>query len=312
MKSLKVVIGIPTYKRPLGLKKLLDSIALQDVDFMLTIVVADNEGDQGQGLKVVEETINSGYPFDLHAIPVNDRGISQVRNALIEYGFHQLHADNLAMIDDDEWVEKQWISELVKVQIQTGADVVGGSVAPEFEGGRPEWAQNLNIYYQTDSNESGPVELVQGTTNVLLNRGVVTKYPSERFDEFYSLVGGGDKEFFTRLKRRGATFAFSHLAQAHELFGASRMTKEWAIERAYRIGAGDMRIIMKNRPGLSTTVGELAKLLGAIFTSGLLLVVLRPFSSKYMAARLKLARQIGKISAIGGRQKEVYSKVHGG
>lgn len=312
MDSIRVVIGIPTYKRPIGLARLLDSVAKQKAVFKPIVVVADNEGDAGTGLQVVEKTKSAGYPFELHAIAVNERGISQARNALLSYGFETLDATHLAMIDDDEWVEPQWIAEFVKVQQQTSADVVGGSVSPEFETQRPEWAKGLHIYYESNPGFSGPISLVQGTTNVMLARSIVENYPSERFDTFYSLVGGGDKEFFTRIKRLGATFAFAHKAQSHELFAASRLTKKWALERAYRIGAGDMRIIKQQKPGFIVWAVELSKLLFASVFSAIAAVAFIAIPHKHMKARLKFVRQLGKISAFFGKQKAVYSRVHGG
>ncbi|WP_434931612.1 glycosyltransferase family 2 protein [Shewanella sp. HL-SH5] len=311
MKSLNVVIGIPTFKRPQGVRRLLESVARQAADFDITVLVADNEGDKGIGLTTVQQILAEGYPLPLKAIAVNERGISQVRNALMHEAFGIMQADLLAMIDDDEWVEPQWIASLVKIQLQTNADVVGGSVAPEFEVAPPAWAKGLHIYYQSDSTYSGTVNLIDGTTNVLLSRHIVDAYPEELFDPFYSLVGGGDKEFFTRIKRRGATFAFAHEAQAHEIFGASRLTKKWAIERAYRIGAGDIRIISKNNSSLLVWLKELVKFLAAIAVSSVALILLAAIPHKRMKVRLKLARQMGKLSAIFGEQKKVYSNVHG-
>ncbi|MGP9801293.1 glycosyltransferase family 2 protein [Rheinheimera sp. NSM] len=311
MSQLKVVIGIPTFKRPQGVRRLLESISKQVAGFEPVVLVADNEGDGGVGLVTVQQIMAEGYPLPLKAIAVNERGISQVRNALMHEAFDNMQADLLAMIDDDEWVEPQWIAALVKVQQQTKADVVGGSVAPEFEVAPPAWAKGLNIYYQSEETTSGVIPLVSGTTNVLLSRHIVDAYPEERFDPFYSLVGGGDKEFFTRIKRRGATFAFAHEAQAHEIFGASRLTKKWAIERAYRIGAGDIRIISKSQPGLIAWCAEVFKFVAAIIVSSIMLIVMSGVPYKKMHARLKLARQFGKLSALWGRQREVYKKVHG-
>ena len=312
MKTLNVVIGIPTFKRPQGIRRLLESVARQVSDFDITILVADNEGSKGVGLITVQQILAAGYPFQIKAIAVNERGISQVRNALMHEAFVNMQADFLAMIDDDEWVEPQWIASLVKIQLQTNADVVGGSVAPDFEVPQPNWAKGLYIYYQSYSNYSGTVNLIDGTTNVLLSRNIADKYSEEQFDPFYSLVGGGDKEFFTRIKRRGATFAFAHKAQAHEIFGASRLTKDWAIERAYRIGAGDVRIISKHNSKPLVWLKELVKFLVATVLSSIAFVLFAAIPHKRMRARLKLARQMGKLSAVFGSQRQVYKNVHGG
>ncbi|WP_161796342.1 glycosyltransferase family 2 protein [Arsukibacterium ikkense] len=311
MKQLKVVIGIPTFKRPQGVARLLHSISRQVIDCRFEVLVADNEGDKGVGLFTVQQILAEGYPLPLKAIAVNERGISQVRNALMHEAFDNMQADLLAMVDDDEWVEPQWLASLVKVQQQTNADVVGGSVAPDFEVVPPNWAKGLYIYYQSDATYSGPVGLIDGTTNVLLSRNIVDAYPEERFDPFYSLVGGGDKEFFTRIKRRGATFAFAHEAKAHEIFGASRLTKKWAIERSYRIGAGDIRIISNTSPGAGVWLREAAKLTSALVLSSMLWLLMAGIPHKKMQARLKIARQLGKLSALKGSQKAVYAETHG-
>lgn len=311
MNNLRVVVGIPTFKRPKGLRRLLESIACQVADFELIVLVADNEGDNGSGLSVVKELLAEGYSLDLKSIAVHERGISQVRNALMYEAFNNMKADLLAMIDDDEWVESQWISSLVRVQQQTGADIVGGSVSPEFEISPPPWTKGLGIYYQIEAKQSGIVPLVSGTTNVLLSRSIADNYPGETFDPYYSLVGGGDKEFFTRLKHLGAVFAFAHDAQSHEIFGASRLTKKWAIERAYRIGAGDIRIISQNDPSLVAWLIELCKFSGAIPVAMIFYFLFFLVPSKKMKARLKIARQFGKLSALFGKQKHVYTTIHG-
>lgn len=311
MNDLTIVIGIPTFKRPEGLKHLLNSIAKQNIDCKFSVLVADNEGDNGVGLATVEQVRAEGYPYPLSAIPVNDRGISQVRNALMDEAFGRMGAEMLAMVDDDEWVEPQWLSSLIKVQKLTNADVVGGSVDPEFELTPPSWVKGLGIYYRIQRNTSGLVSIVEGTTNVLIHRKVYDTTPIERFDPFYSLVGGGDKEFFTRLKRRGATFAFAHEAKSYEIFGASRMTKKWAIERASRIGAADSRAFIQKKPTFLEWCKELSKVVGAIAVSMISYVLMYTKPHKQMKARLKIARQMGKIGAFFGKQKQVYREVHG-
>jgi len=311
MKNIKVVIGIPTFKRPEGLTLLLESIADQVVDFELVVLVADNDGVNGFGVNVVKLLNLSGYPFVLLGISVIERGISQVRNALMNEAFDNLQADFIAMVDDDEWVEPQWISALINTHYQTNADIVGGNVIPDFEIPPPDWLKELDIYYQRDEGVSRIVPFISGTTNVLLSRSLRVKNPTELFDTFYSLVGGGDYEYFTRLKNKGMVFAYSKEAKSHEIFGASRLTKEWAIERAYRIGAGNIRILLKNKPGLIKIILEVLKSLMAIALSLLYMIFKFRVAHKKMKARLLLSRQLGKISAVFGKQSKVYENVHG-
>ncbi|MDP4982464.1 glycosyltransferase family 2 protein [Pseudoalteromonas tunicata] len=308
---MKVVVGIPTFKRPQGLARLLDSIALQQVDFDVQVIVADNDSEQQQGVKTVQLYQQSGYPFPLDAHVVFERGISQARNSLMEKAFGEFDADCVAMLDDDEWAEPQWLQELVAIHLQTGAHIVGGHVSPEFDAAVPDWVCGQAIYYQTQDEKSGVVDLIEGTTNVLIAKTVLSDFDGEVFDPFYSLVGGGDKEYFTRLKNKGATFAFAHKARSHEIFSASRLTVKWAKERAYRIGAGDMRIILKNKPPTLLMAQELFKICIAMSVSTVKWLVTFGEPSSRMSAVLLLFRQLGKISALFGKQKSVYRTTHG-
>jgi hypothetical protein len=242
---------------------------------------------------------------------VQERGISQARNALMGRAFGEHQAHFLAMLDDDEWAEQGWLKALLEVQRQTAADVVGGQVSPEFQVPPPGWLRGLDIYYQKPMLYSGSVGQVYATTNILLGRTVSTRFQGQLFDPYYSLVGGGDVEFLTRLKRLGATFAFAHLAISHETFGASRVNKRWARERAFRIGAGDMRIILRDDPSVARLVKESAKIPLASLAAGLKVLVNFNTSHLRMAGQLLFMRQVGKLSALFGRQRAVYKRTHG-
>ncbi|MCB1750398.1 MAG: glycosyltransferase family 2 protein [Gammaproteobacteria bacterium] len=308
--SMLVVIGLPTCKRPQGLARLLDSIAKQRVDFEVQVLVADNDCEQQEGIKTVVRYQQQGFRFPLEAFVVPERGISQVRNALLQRAFVDCQADLLAMLDDDEWAEEEWLSSLVLVQRLTQADVVGGYVIPEFAVPAPDWVQGLPVYPVSKPQQSGYVRLIYGTTNVLLSKSILTRFPGQLFDPFYSLVGRGDVEFFTRLKKHGATFAFAHRARSHELFGASRLTKQWARERAFRDGAGDMRIMWLNNPSIKRVVIESGIIVVAGVVAGVQLL-LRIKSHRRMAAQLLFMRQVGKIFGLFGKHKQVYRQIHG-
>jgi succinoglycan biosynthesis protein ExoM len=305
-----IVIGIPTFKRPKNLALLLASIAKQDYKNILYVVVADNEGENGAGLGVVNELIKAGFPFPLKCIPVSDRGISAVRNALMHEAFENLACDSLAMVDDDETVEKNWISELVIMQQTEQFDVVGGYVLPHFECPPPNWVKGLNLYYRPKLNP-GPVSQINGTGNILLHRRVHENFADNQFDLSLGLTGGEDRDFFTRLKNQGAIFAFTPTAISHEAIGESRLTIQWAKQRAFRIGAGDARIFKRYSSGYFAWFKEITKLLGAFIVSSLMIIFTMFSSHKRMFYILKIMRQRGKLNGLFGDPVEVYKQIHG-
>ena len=80
----RVCVCIPTYKRPLGLTRLLRELPGLTGDFEIHVVVADNDAEGTEGLTAAREIATTGYPLPLTAIAVSERGIAQTRNALVE------------------------------------------------------------------------------------------------------------------------------------------------------------------------------------------------------------------------------------
>ncbi len=306
-----VVIGIPSFRRPEGLTTLLDSIRKIKFEGRFLVVVADNDNELRQGIKVVEDLNKSDLGFELESILVKERGISNVRNYLMDYAFIKLKSDYLVMIDDDEWVEQDWLSKLVATQLDTGAHIVGGKMIPIFNPEIPSWAVDLPIYYDKTNSTSGVVTLVHGTTNVLLSKNIISDFPNEKFDLSFSLIGGGDKEYFSRLKSRGAIFAYNSEAISYEEFSGKRITKEWAYERAFRIGSSEATIWRKLNKPFHFYLFEILKSLLALFSSLIFLPFCLSKIDRHVFYVMRINRQIGKYCGLLGYNKKVYKVVHG-
>jgi len=304
MTKLKVVIGVPTYKRYRGLSRLLKSLSQQICDFEFEIIVADNEGKDGVGHQVVK-AIKDSYPLAIKAIPVIERGISHVRNALMHEAFQILNADVIAMIDDDEVVDEKWISELIKAHLKSGAQVVGGAIYPEFKSAPPEWTKESKLYFRTIHGE-GYISFIQAAGNILLHKSIYNGKDELYFDEKFGLTGGEDKEFFIRLKNKGVKFYYTPEAKSFEYYGPERVSERWAIERAHRIGCNDTRILRYHSSSLLLSL----KILVTSLLGLLLYIIPIPFcyanKSKKFKFKLKLSRQIGKLQGLNNHKFEEY------
>ena len=306
----RIVIGIPTFRRPQGLTRLLSSIAVQKVQLIPYVIVADNDSNEREGLAVIERLRSSGYPFPLIGILVEERGISQVRNALMRFAFDDLAADGLAMVDDDEYVEPNWLAALIAMQEQWGFDVVGGPVLPDFKLPPPIWSLGLPIYCRK-VYKPGAIALLQGTGNILMSRSLYERFRGCAFDPGFGLTGSGDKEFFTRLKRQGATFGYAPKAISYEQINSSRMTKRWALQRAFRIGCGDARIMRLHMKSERKLAYELVKLIVALTVSPFFIAATAWSSRQQMKGCIMLSRQLGKLNGLLGRPPQVYRVIHG-
>ena len=76
-----VTIAIPTFRRPKNLQRLLDAIARLDGDADIRVLVADNDAEGQDGIKLCAR-LAPDYRWPLRAVVARQRGIAQVRNTL--------------------------------------------------------------------------------------------------------------------------------------------------------------------------------------------------------------------------------------
>lgn len=296
-----ILIGIATHKRHGLLLQCLRSLeALTDIP-AVEVFVADNDPVNHEGFDLVEAI--KEYRFPISAEVVAEPGISAVRNAILrkasDSGCHYL-----AMIDDDETAEPQWLSSLLEMAKEVQADVVGGPVFPSFFG--PVSKAIRNGFWINDC-PSGVCEPIYGTGNCLISTRFLYETDWPGFDPEYGLTGGGDREWFTRLAYLGAGFAWSAEAVCHETIPPERRTTRWLLRRQFRIGVDDIRISRCNEPWrLPGVIADAAKV---TFLAPVYLLASIPPSKRY--GRLgRVARAFGTWSALFGRHYREYAIRH--
>jgi succinoglycan biosynthesis protein ExoM len=295
-----VVVCIPTYKRPRSLARLLDAVAALQTDADVRVLVADNDAETHAGFDLCNAL--SSYRWPLTAVIAHQRGIAQVRNNLIENAL-KTDAHFIAMIDDDEWPQPDWIAQFLKAVHDTGADVLQGSIL--F--GHGDSADGHGDIRRA----TGPVAMLQGAGNILIARTVLDEMTAPWFDPQFALSGGEDQDFFVRLQRAGKRFAWSDEARAHGEVPEARANLGWLLRRAYSVGNSDMRVLLKHRPGAPKLVAELLKILASLLLSPFAAAILALSPNRKARALQKLFRAAGKLSAMCGRRYNEYAVVHG-
>jgi glycosyltransferase involved in cell wall biosynthesis len=298
--SEKIALCVPTFKRPKMLARMLDAVATLDTTHDLRVLVADNDAEGHAGFNLVHGL--SAYRWPLVAVVADKRGIAQARNTLIEEAL-KTDADFIAMLDDDEWPDAHWLDEFLKAARETQADLLQGSILFGME--------TVGDGHSDIRRASGPTDMLQGAGNILIRRAILENTPAPWFDPAFGLTGGEDHDFFTRLSRAGARFAWSDEARAYGDVPESRTGTGWLLTRAYSIGNSDMRVILKHRPGIRVLAAELAKILAALLLSPLAAVILAASPNRKARALQKMFRAAGKLSAMLGRRYNEYAVVHG-
>ncbi|MGB3533514.1 MAG: glycosyltransferase [Microcoleaceae cyanobacterium] len=227
-----ISICIATYKRPNQLKHLLGSIEkltfnqIESPD--LEIIIVDNDAS-GSARVVVEEIIPSfKYPvkYDIET----QQGVSYARNRTIINS--SKNADFIAIIDDDEIPDTDWLETLLIVQDKYEADAVGGPVIPSFEAvDIPDWI-NKGKFFEPRHYPTGYVMDVAYTNNVLVRSQLLKKLETV-FDERFAIIGSEDTHLFMRLHQDGAKIVWADEAIVRESIPQSRVNLKWLLDRGY-------------------------------------------------------------------------------
>lgn len=303
-----VTVAIPTFRRPKGLKRLLDALAAQATDAAVTVLIADNDAEKHEGFDLAGRLRAENYRWPVRTIVVAERGIAAARNGLVAAALSDPKMKFVAMLDDDEWPEPQWLDALLKEQAKTGADVLQGSILFDFAETPMRWAARFDGLSDIRA-PSGPIAMLQGTGNLLVARDALERMAAPWFDPAFALGGGEDRDFLERLKAAGARFAWSDEAVAHHPVAAARMTLRWALRRAYSIGNSDMRVFLKRAPGAAAKMHEIAKIAGAILLAPLAVIAVD--AGRRADALRRAFRAAGKLAALCGRHDNEYAVTHG-
>jgi glycosyltransferase involved in cell wall biosynthesis len=122
----KIIVCIPTYKRPEMLKKLVISILECNIDRSLikdvSIIIVDNDACKTAELVVSELKQNNTGDHEITYCHFPQKGLSNVRNELLKIGL-DLNPDFLVFVDDDEFVSGNWLNELVGTIIRNEGDM---------------------------------------------------------------------------------------------------------------------------------------------------------------------------------------------
>jgi glycosyltransferase involved in cell wall biosynthesis len=303
-----VSICVITYRRPEGLRRLLDGLNELTFEKMpapnIEVIVVDN--DQAGAAREYCEQIREGFRWGLNSIVESRRGISFARNCSIASASKL--TDFFALIDDDEVPDPSWLDELLVVQQKHSADVVTGPVVPRFENENVgEWVKK-GAFFAPERHDTGSVRRVAFTNNVLFRSGILQTV-EKVFDERFALSGGEDTDFFMRAFKNGASIVWADDAIVREWIPNARTNANWILRRGYRTWGSHSLIEKELYPSFGTIALRVAKGTGLIGI-GIVLFLPALFRGKHAVVRalLNIARGAGTFSGLLGLSYREYAK----
>lgn len=235
-----VTVCVCTYRRPAGLRALLRGLSSQTFAGTapeVRVVVIDNEG--GAESRAIIEAAAPILAVRYHHEA--KRGISYARNRAL--ASVEEPCDFVAMIDDDEIPEPDWLDRLLTTQAETNADVVQGAVIAVLAPEAPAWIRDGGFFGWP--SRGGDAEtpawghhepLGSAATNNVLVRWSAIKALRLRFDERLALAGGEDAIFFRRLQQAGYRIVFAEDARVRETVPRERACLGYLFRQEFRNG----------------------------------------------------------------------------
>ncbi len=243
----KISVVIPTYNRPDGLRRVLDSLAEQtEKDFAL-VVVED-------GSHVGEEIVRD-YTRKLKSIDYfwqENAGPAKARNR----GIKEAKTDLIAFTDDDMKLPSDWVEKMLD-GFKRHPEVVGVGgymKAPEevFKNNKfaqYEWFVSHDIYQADNQERVGRFENPAGGTNNLAFKKKILNEVNG-FDENFPVPAGEDADLKKRITDLGYKLLYIPLKADHyQPYGLKRF-----IRQSYVRGVGTYYFVNKHESPLTGDV----------------------------------------------------------
>ena len=230
-----ISVLVCTYNRKEQLRYALDSIIHQETEGGLTfeIVIIDDGSTDGTE-DAVKEIIKNTTTVPIRYVHKEGGGIADARNRSIA----EARGSWIALFDDDQWAQSQWLAELYRVAMENEADCVGGTRVldlPDSDnfklGPVSRWMLGEQIRGTEPrrySNRESP-----NTGNVIIRRKLF-----ERVGIFDAglLMGGSDCDFFWRARMQDAVMWCAPKAIVHHITPESRLHDEYFRRASLRDG----------------------------------------------------------------------------
>lgn len=286
-----ITICICTYKRPRMLLHLLRKVAeLETAElFTYSIVVVDNDCEESA--RKIVDAFRKDSSVEIHYYSEPEQNISLARNKAVQ----NATGNYLALIDDDEYPEKNWLIKMYKAVHTYKADGVLGPVKPFFEEKPPAWVIKGKFYERPrKKRRTGSVLgwLDTRAGNVLIRRSIFME-SGILFNPALGR-GGEDNELFSRLIGKGYVFIWCEEAPVIEIIPPYRCKRRFMLRRA--LLRGKMSLLNPSAGAISNCKSVLALL---IYSLALPLLFFAGHHV-FMSYLIKYCDHLGKLLGLYG------------
>lgn len=228
-----VLISVCTYKRSFELERALRYVERLELpeDIKVDVLVIDN--DEKQSAKEIIEKFKKTTKFNVFYFVQEKRGLANVRNKMLECAI-DIGASHIALFDDDEILEKNWLVEHVNfIKNHEQCCISSGPAYYRFDRKYPNYITKNKLFKQPNFTVK---EVFQcGCGNVFFPVSIA-KQSQIFFDERFVFVGGEDIDFFKRASIAGYKIFSNPYAINYQIISQERANIKNMLKRSYYNG----------------------------------------------------------------------------
>jgi glycosyltransferase involved in cell wall biosynthesis len=196
----------------------------------------------------------------IHYVEEPRSGVTYARNTAVQQAL-ELGSDFVALIDDDDLPEADWLLRLLQRQAETGADLVFGRWQADPD--MPDWVIKAGIFRDPDKPKnltaSGRYGLPSyaSTCNVMAGRDILLRLNEQGpvFNHNFMYSGGEDKDMFVRARKLGAKLESAEDSVVHQCHHSERLAANGLLRRGFKCGCS--QVTMARTHGKSKRVMKL-------------------------------------------------------
>jgi glycosyltransferase involved in cell wall biosynthesis len=300
----KIVICIPTFKRPEMLRNLVLSILECNIDKSLiisrSIVIVDNDAEKSAEKTVAELVAREGKGTEISYSGYPVKGLANVRNELLRIGLAK-DPDFIVFVDDDEYVTMDWLNELVGTIESNKGDMAMGPVNSVVGNHVPV---NISCWLdRADYFNNAKLNFIRTGNLIISVKSLLEK--NVWFDSRFNKTGGEDSFFGLQMIKKGATIYWASKAVVCETVPDERANLKWLFARYYN-GANKFAFILKIERNKVKIAKKIVVSLIYILTGFFgLVLILFPIKKKYRGL-LKLSEGLGGIAGFLSLRYNAY------
>jgi succinoglycan biosynthesis protein ExoM len=284
------------------LARCLESLKTQIADDFNYVVLVVMNGPWNEHTAAVIVSAHRSTSTPIYSVHVPERGISQARNAVLEYAL-EIEADQIAFIDDDAVADADWLSQLMHPDYRDTPVLYGRNVY-EYPSPLPPW-----VFPSTKPFVEGKLRETAATHNVRFSIDLVRA--GLRFDEHLGLVGGEDNCFFRAATRAGFQIRQTARAVTRETAHPERLTYRGQVWRSYWCAAANARDEMSVWLICKAAVGLVDGVLLTAWSPIILPFSMRRFRRAALRGGKRVAKNAGRFAALFGCLPKPYRVIQG-